>query len=357
MGWRNWSVRFSIKNDSGFTLRRQAWNYSFYTHDFSKPGQDPYFGHYDPSSIQTLNNQAGVSPLIEIADKTEHLFGVDLEFSTGPTDSGKREWQEVRGCLGFEAKEAIAPGNVLRVRWRRDWPPKRPSLSFAVDAAGVFDCSPSGFKNVVTVGPNDTVSITVLKRPPKIVAAPSNSNAYLPQKSPCSSCVLGSAADWGKCMIHVIDNYIGPPGVLRPVPGFTSVGGATSCPDALKSMLRNWGAKAPFAYNVPLDQKPGNGTMPGRGDAFLLVFNKPKEVRPGEWVPKGASAHVGIVYDVRGDASNFEWRSAEGGQAENKMWINPNWRGVTGKETDLAGWKTVSSIPRDINRCNQGKGK
>lgn len=141
-----------------------------------------------------------------------------------------------------------------------------------------------------------------------------------------------------EALLAILDKMLGSPGTLRPVPGWTKKGTATSCGDFVGMVLLKWGSHYGNRWFMIDDpEKPGEGNMPEVGDVFVL---KKKN---------GERAHVGFVYRIEGDADSFTWQSAEGGQGPNgdQMWISPKKRGIHGEKTDLEGWKSLDDIPRD----------
>jgi hypothetical protein len=95
--------------------------------------------------------------------------------------------------------------------------------------------------------------------------------------------------------------------------------------------------------------KPDGQKMPQRGDIFALKFASGDHA--------GERAHVGFIYEVTGSPSNFQWRSAEGGQGPQSaqtMWISDHFRGADdGSIRILEGWKSLDDLSRDRAQCRK----
>lgn len=172
-------------------------------------------------------------------------------------------------------------------------------------------------------------------------------------------CKLSSATD-RECMIAIIDKYIGDSGKFVSVTRLPFLESdytpkkATSCGDVVHELVRLWGGPTTIYFSVKPSQlyrKDDNQSMPQPGDIFIM------EPVHKKWTDE--RAHVGIFYDVRGEAGNFEWRSAEGGQGpmnDQKMWISDTWRGPEPKEGGkqrLLGWRSLDTLTRKREECRR----
>lgn len=261
----------------------------------------------------------------ETLTRTGQLGAVDWfqqSVSDGATAQG--EGKDDDGWVSYQG----ASGSVT-IRWQ-------------VSGDGSVTMSSATYPTQCTQCPDEWV-LTAKPFVPSVPAAPSCTTTVGDRVCLCQPCFTSDAA----CLIAIIADRL-KEGVLTQFPGwFAPGGGATCCGDVLHSLFKEWGSKDSFWFGVDTPEKPGKGTMPSAGDIFALCKAGDPSTRE----------HVGIIYRIRGTPDSFEWQSAEGGQENSAkgnpglMWINPNYRGIKGKNTDLQGWKKLSTITRDRTLC------